>query len=123
MTSGPSAMGALKGPSWPCGFALSSPRPTLGPLVFLSDMGFCIYSFYNSFVFNLQSNPEKSLGGVNHSLLFELIIFHCLRKSMHMPSKFLSMYIFIFINFMQHSSSNNSICLVTKDIQCPFKVL
>lgn len=42
MTSGPSAMGALKGPSWPCGFGLSSPGPTLGPLVFLSDMRFCI---------------------------------------------------------------------------------
>jgi len=39
-TSGPSAMGALKGPSWHCGFVLSSPEPTLGPLVFLSDMDF-----------------------------------------------------------------------------------
>lgn len=78
--SGPSAMGALKGPSWPCGFVLSSPGPILAPLVFLSDMRFCTYSFYNSFVFNLQSNSEKSLGVANRSLLFKLIIFLCLWK-------------------------------------------
>lgn len=82
-TRGPSAMGPLKGLSWPFGFVLSSPGPTLAPLVFLSDTKFCAYSFYNSFVFNLQSNPgglEKSLGVANHSLFFKLIISLCLWK-------------------------------------------
>lgn len=53
----------------------------LVPLLFLADTRFWAYSFYYSFIFNLQSNPhelEKSLGVANRGSFFKLIISLCL---------------------------------------------
>lgn len=120
----PLCYGSFKrGQVGPVDLLFPSPRPTLGPLVFLSDMGFCVYSFYNSFVFNLQSNPEKSLGGANHSLLFfELIIFHCLRKvciCLVNSCPCTSLFLLILCNIAQ--AINQSVWLQGHTM--PFKVL